>query len=591
MSDNTCRSASQHLLVVGMHQSQDDDASLEFQTLLRRLNLGSPDSQNSENASSLDLSSYYSLSDSLSSSSNFSGSSFEPSNLNELDSDTKSCYSPLTKTCTSVPPFRWSGPGNWRIKPTEVFFDEGVVTKRRYSTTKKGQWRGNDVFVTHLTLPLSSQHLDKIHSYVTLRLTIRHPNLILFMGACLHPDNVFFVTEYLPGGCVRDILSLSSLSLERRMNIAQGVAQGLAWLHGCQHALVHGNLTSRCLWLDNNLVVKIGEFGLASLPLRHHIFSKQFRWHLSPRLLQGEDPLPCDDVYAYAFLLWELITGSQPPIPEGSVDELKVALLMQRLKLPLPKALPTKMKTLITLCWSHDERKRPNMSTVLSMLDEAVVAVLLPDQYARKFWTSEFSSQFSVEWRSFVESVTKFFDIDPSLNIQHERYRGLMFFLALLKNISGYTSRSEGKLHIQDLSRFLQWFAPFDSAVLDRVTTVVGQRWFHGFLDKEEAVKRVKAASRHEGVFLVRFSTSIPGAYAVTAWLQSSVKHFIVSSKSDETGVWFYSSNVCCRSLFEVIKQFQSSGLGRPLQGPFYSIWDTTTLPMSYGYVVPQLCQ
>ena len=78
-------------------------------------------------------------------------------------------------------------------------------------------------------------------------------------------------------------------------------------------------------------------------------------------------------------LRWELITGSQPPIPEGSVDELKVALLMQRLKLPLPKALPTKMKTLITLCWSHDERKRPNMSTVLSMLDEAVVAVLLPD--------------------------------------------------------------------------------------------------------------------------------------------------------------------------------------------------------------------
>lgn len=77
------------------------------------------------------------------------------------------------------------------------------------------------------------------------------------MGACLDPGHIMFVTELFAYGNVAKLLhrnpmatapssstlSLPPLDLQCRLSIALGVAQGLAWMHGCNPPLIHGDLT------------------------------------------------------------------------------------------------------------------------------------------------------------------------------------------------------------------------------------------------------------------------------------------------------------------------------------------------------------
>ena len=41
---------------------------------------------------------------------------------------------------------------------------------------------------------------------IAIMSNLRHPNLLLFIGACLEPQHIAIVTEYLPMGSLQDVL-------------------------------------------------------------------------------------------------------------------------------------------------------------------------------------------------------------------------------------------------------------------------------------------------------------------------------------------------------------------------------------------------
>ena len=85
--------------------------------------------------------------------------------------------------------------------------------------------------------------------------TLRHPNIVEFLGVCMEAPNLCLVTEYLSNGSLEDVLERMSLkdgkfSLKRIISLAKDIARGLNWLH--HKGIIHRDLKSANILLDQN---------------------------------------------------------------------------------------------------------------------------------------------------------------------------------------------------------------------------------------------------------------------------------------------------------------------------------------------------
>uniref|UniRef100_A0A151UG32 Serine/threonine-protein kinase CTR1 n=1 Tax=Cajanus cajan TaxID=3821 RepID=A0A151UG32_CAJCA len=101
---------------------------------------------------------------------------------------------------------------------------------------------------------------------------LRHPNVVLFMGAVTRPPNLSIVTEFLPRGSLYRLLHRpnSQLDERRRLKMALDAARGMNYLHNCTPVVVHRDLKSPNLLVDKNWVVKVCDFGLSRM--KHSTF-------------------------------------------------------------------------------------------------------------------------------------------------------------------------------------------------------------------------------------------------------------------------------------------------------------------------------
>lgn len=85
--------------------------------------------------------------------------------------------------------------------------------------------------------------------------------VVLFMGCCVSPPCI--ITEFMSGGTLFDCLHVQNIKLSLRMILktAYDIAQGMEFLHRLN--LVHRDLTSKNLLLDELHNVKISDFGLS----------------------------------------------------------------------------------------------------------------------------------------------------------------------------------------------------------------------------------------------------------------------------------------------------------------------------------------
>ncbi|XP_043830704.1 interleukin-1 receptor-associated kinase 1 isoform X2 [Dromiciops gliroides] len=96
----------------------------------------------------------------------------------------------------------------------------------------------------------------------------RHPNIVDFAGYCIQ-DNIYcLVYIFLPNGSLEDQLhslsqNASLLSWAQRVDILLGTARAIQFLHQDNPSLIHGDVKSSNILLDEKLIPKLGDFGLA----------------------------------------------------------------------------------------------------------------------------------------------------------------------------------------------------------------------------------------------------------------------------------------------------------------------------------------
>eukprot|EP00727_Mastigamoeba_balamuthi_P008062 m51a1_g3877 putative ankyrin repeat-containing protein (616) ;mRNA; f:27799-30238 len=145
-----------------------------------------------------------------------------------------------------------------------------------------------------------------------------NPNFVQLLGASLSQDNYWLVLEYMPCGSLFDRvhgISHRSVQLPSVNSIARCIAEGMAYLHAQQPQIIHRDLTSANILLDEAHNPRIADFGISRF--KHEIGDQCMtyignpRWR-APEVTRGEPYSSAVDVYAFGLILWELVSGKVP---------------------------------------------------------------------------------------------------------------------------------------------------------------------------------------------------------------------------------------------------------------------------------------
>lgn len=263
------------------------------------------------------------------------------------------------------------------VAECEILWEELVIGERiglgSYGEVYRGDWHGTEVAVKKfLDQDISGDALVEFGSEVRLMKRMRHPNVVLFMGAVMRPPNLSIVTEFLPRGSLYRLIHRSNSQIDerRRMRMALDVARGMNYLHNCTPVIVHRDLKSPNLLVDKNWVVKVCDFGLSRMKHNTFLSSKSTagtpEW-MAPEVLRNEPSNEKSDVYSFGVILWELATLQQP---WGTMNPMQVvgAVGFQHRTLDIPDHLDPIVIGIIRQCWQSDPNLRPSFAEIMNAL-------------------------------------------------------------------------------------------------------------------------------------------------------------------------------------------------------------------------------
>ncbi|XP_059646747.1 serine/threonine-protein kinase CTR1-like isoform X2 [Cornus florida] len=189
-----------------------------------------------------------------------------------------------------------------------------------FGTVHRAEWNGSDVAVKILMeQDFHAERFTEFLREVAIMKRLRHPNIVLFMGAVTQRPNLSIVTEYLSRGSLYRLLhkpgAREVLDERRRLSMAYDVAKGMNYLHKRNPPIVHRDLKSPNLLVDKKYTVKVCDFGLSRLKANTFLSSKSAagtpEW-MAPEVLRDEPSNEKSDVYSFGVILWELATLQQP---------------------------------------------------------------------------------------------------------------------------------------------------------------------------------------------------------------------------------------------------------------------------------------
>jgi len=162
---------------------------------------------------------------------------------------------------------------------------------------------------------------------------LRHPNLAPLLGFCVVEEEKLLVYKHMSTGTLYSLLNgnASILDWPTRFRIGFGAARGLAWLHhGCQPPILHQNISSNVILLDEDFDARIMDFGLARLMTPSDVNGSSFvngdlgeLGYIATEYSTTMIPSLKGDVYSLGVVLLELATGQKPLDVSNTGEEFK----------------------------------------------------------------------------------------------------------------------------------------------------------------------------------------------------------------------------------------------------------------------------
>ncbi|GLT74679.1 hypothetical protein SLA2020_464640 [Shorea laevis] len=369
------------------------------------------------------------------------GDDSESGSFNHLEKDVKgpqlgedgstgavSTYKPSSHPLTApsplcgLPEFSQLGWGHWFTlrdlqQATNRFSKDNIIGDGGYGIVYKGNLiNGTPVAVKKL-LNNPGQADKDFRVEVEAIGHVRHKNLVRLLGYCIEGTQRLLVYEYVNNGNLEqwlrgDMSHKGYLTWEARIKILLGTAKALAYLHeAIEPKVVHRDIKSSNILIDDNFDGKISDFGLAKLlgDGKSYITTRVMGTfgYVAPEYANSGLLNEKSDVYSFGVLLLEAITGRYPvdygrPQPEANMVEwLKMMVQQRRSEEVVDPNIETRPSTsalkraLLTAlrCVDPDAEKRPKMSQVVRMLESEEYPLSREDRRRRRNQNTEAEQQ------------------------------------------------------------------------------------------------------------------------------------------------------------------------------------------------------
>jgi non-specific serine/threonine protein kinase len=164
-------------------------------------------------------------------------------------------------------------------------------------------------------LPVSvagdAEVLERFKREAKAAAALDHPNIITVHEIGEHKGRAFIVMSYVEGELLSDAIARKDLSIDRALQIALQICDGLAKAH--QAGIVHRDMKPDNVALDEDGNVKILDFGLAKLGdvtrLTKEDSTVGTLYYMSPEQARGDDVDARTDLFSVGAMLYEMITG------------------------------------------------------------------------------------------------------------------------------------------------------------------------------------------------------------------------------------------------------------------------------------------
>lgn len=252
-------------------------------------------------------------------------------------------------------------------------------------------WDGSQIAVKRLKVWSNKADME-FSVEVEILARVRHKNLLSLRGYCAEGQERLIVYDYMPNLSLLSHLhghhsSECHLDWKRRMKIAIGSAEGIAYLHhqATPH-IIHRDIKASNVLLDPDFQARVADFGFAKLipDGATHVTTrvKGTLGYLAPEYaMLGKASESCD-VYSFGILLLELATGKKPleklsATMKRTIIDWALPIVVEKKidELADPKlngdynADELKRVVLVALCCSHSRpEKRPTMLEVVELL-------------------------------------------------------------------------------------------------------------------------------------------------------------------------------------------------------------------------------
>jgi serine/threonine protein kinase len=270
----------------------------------------------------------------------------------------------------------------WKIVKEDLI-TEKVLAGGSSCTVYKGKYKYTPVAIKIMKGTFMGKSLEKeFEREVTAMITLRHPNLVLFMGASKSPQMII-VSEFCAGGSLFSLLHENKnvmISWKQKLMIIKHVARGMLYLHEAPSPILHRDLKSLNLLLakpvtgpNDSVFIKITDFGVARIIEKNVELTGQMgtcHW-MAPEVLNNQPYYLQADIYSYGIVVWEVIARE---IPYHGTNPMTIPMRVVKGERPnlaqIPTSCPEVLKNLVRACWDANPSKRPNFNQILDILEK-----------------------------------------------------------------------------------------------------------------------------------------------------------------------------------------------------------------------------
>ncbi|XP_038699714.1 receptor-like protein kinase THESEUS 1 [Tripterygium wilfordii] len=285
---------------------------------------------------------------------------------------------------------------------TDNFSNANKLGEGGYGPVYKGKLRsGQEIAVKRLSTS-STQGLEEFKNEVSLTARLQHVNLIRVVGFCCERDENMLVYRHMPNRSLDcylfDPIKRHELDWSKRVRIIEGVIQGLLYLQEYSNfTIIHRDLKSSNILLDEEMKAKISDFGMAKL------FRKDTKEANTDRIVGTYGFVPPEyvkkgiystkyDVYSFGVLLLQIVSGKKTTCLYGVHENLNLLDYAYELWMDGrgkefidpsmdDSSSPCKLMTCMLvalLCVQEKPEDRPSMLEVFSMIKSDISALPTP---------------------------------------------------------------------------------------------------------------------------------------------------------------------------------------------------------------------